>query len=105
MDRSLLLVFTSPKPGQEAEYHRWYEQDHLADILALRGFAAARRYDNVQLPTAKGQLPPTGNLALYEIEGDPLRAVQALYEARPTMNISVSLDDVATLWAFAPRPK
>jgi hypothetical protein len=42
--RSLYAVFSSPLPGREADYQRWYDEIHIPDSLALGVFRSARRY-------------------------------------------------------------
>jgi hypothetical protein len=100
MPYHLLLVFTAAVPGREEEYHRWYDERHLDDILALPGFVSARRYDGLQGPRS-ATAPPTRNLAVYEIEGDPLAALEALNAARPELNVSTALAAGTSVWLFA----
>ena len=38
-----LLVFSDPVAGREDEYHTWYTETHLPELLTLPGFVAARR--------------------------------------------------------------
>ncbi len=102
MAEHLLLVFTAAQPGQEEEYHRWYDQQHLDEILALPGFVSASRYDNVAGPDSSTE-QPTQNLAIYEIEGDPVAAVAALRAARPTLDISPALTGAPGVWLFSAR--
>jgi hypothetical protein len=44
MPSALMVVGSNPvNPEQEAEFNRWYVEDHLGDVLAVAGFTAARR--------------------------------------------------------------
>lgn len=45
------LVFSNPAAGQEAEYNRWYSDEHAPDVVSIPGFVSARRYiyNDVQL--------------------------------------------------------
>src|SRR5260370_13930361 len=56
----LLMVWADIDPEFEAEYHRWYDEEHIAHLLAVPGFLSAGRYIAL-----KGG--PT-YLALYELE-------------------------------------
>jgi hypothetical protein len=40
----LLAVWTDVEPAAEAEFHRWYDREHLAERAAVPGFRNARRY-------------------------------------------------------------
>ena len=40
----LLYALTQPVEGEEAQYHRWYDQEHVPDRLGVAGFESARRY-------------------------------------------------------------
>ena len=40
----LLMVWADIDPEFEAEYHRWYDEEHIAHLLAVPGFLSAGRY-------------------------------------------------------------
>jgi hypothetical protein len=65
MSKSILVVISSPTPGQEDEYNRWYTDQHLRDVLALPGFTAAQRF-KLAVSTPNGI--PGSYLAIYEYE-------------------------------------
>jgi hypothetical protein len=78
MPSQFLLVFSNPVPGKEDDYNRWYDEEHLAEILAVRGFIATSRFrlDGAQLD---GQPEcPHRYLAIYEYEGDAEEAMRLL---------------------------
>src|ERR1700716_3866720 len=56
----LLMVWVDIAPQYEAEYHRWYDEEHIAHLLAVPGFLSAGRYEAL-----KGS---PKYLALYELE-------------------------------------
>lgn len=58
--RALLLVMMDIDPEHEEEFHRWYEEEHLPERMAIPGFLSARRYRAVE-----GE---PRYLALYELE-------------------------------------
>ena len=63
----LLMVWADIDPEFEAEYHRWYDEEHIAHLLAVPGFLSAGRYVAV-----KGG---PKYLAMYELEApDVLRS-------------------------------
>jgi hypothetical protein len=77
MSENLHLVFSTPPEGLgDEEYNRWYDA-HLAEILVVPGFVAARRY---RLESAVSSKPPAQNqfLSAYEIEGEPSEVMKAL---------------------------
>jgi hypothetical protein len=56
----LLMVWSDIDPEYEAEYHRWYDEEHIARLLSIPGFLSAGRY-----VALRGS---PRNLALYELE-------------------------------------
>jgi len=46
--RDILAVWNDVDPGHEAEYHRWYWQQHLPERLSIPGFMSAYRYQAVE---------------------------------------------------------
>jgi len=73
----IFAVFTAPVEGQEDEYNRWYDEQHLSDVLRVPGVVAAQRYDLAH-PGPGGAEPAHRYLAIYEIEGDPEVAVNGM---------------------------
>jgi len=68
------VVLSNPTAGNEAEYNRWYNEQHLPDVLNVPGFVRAQRFklSDVQM----GGEPDNTHryLALYEIETDDVAA-------------------------------
>ena len=62
-----MYVETMPaSPDREAEYHKWYNDTHLAQILSVEGIVSARRF-----------APNDGGgpfIAIYELDCDDLDA-------------------------------
>ncbi len=74
MPKGIIYVETMPvSPDREAEYHKWYNDTHLAQILSVEGIVSARRF-----------APTDGDgpfIAIYELDCDDLdAAVQRLGE-------------------------
>ena len=70
MARGIIYVETMPaSPDREAEYHKWYNDTHLAQICSVDGIVSARRF-----------APTNGNgpfIAIYELDCDDLDAAVA----------------------------
>lgn len=90
MARYTLVVLTNPVSGKEDEYNTWYDNRHLADLLAVDGFIAAQRFR-----LAEGDQPQDVThryLALYEIETDDLAKTQAALSATANTDAMVISD-------------
>ena len=74
--RAVLIVMSDAVEGRDDEYNDWYDRVHLADVLALPGFVAARRY--VAEPSVHGELPAQRYLAVRS----PLAARRSSREPR-----------------------
>ena len=73
MPKGILFVRSRPaSPDDVAEYHRWYDDVHIPEILAVDGFASARR-----LQSADGE----SFVVVYEVD-DVASAQTAMAEAR-----------------------
>lgn len=80
------LVFNGPNPGQEAEYNRWYNEEHAPDVVSIPGFVSAQRYkrSDMQLrPNADASAAPA-YLVMYKIVTDDLTSVYAEVNRRAT---------------------
>ena len=84
MTKSLLFVESKPaSPDLVDEYHRWHDRIHVPEMLAIDGFASARRW----------QTDGQSFVTLYEIDTDVdtartnLRAAQA--EGRMSKPVAV----------------
>lgn len=74
MPSALMVVGSNPTaPEHEAEYNRWYVEEHFPDVLAVAGFTAARRYSQSPVrPMADTTPSPYRYLAIYEVEAEDL---------------------------------
>jgi hypothetical protein len=70
MAKGVLAVQSQPAAGRDDDYHNWYDEVHLVEILKIAGFTSARRFRKVQ-----GEGLPY--LAIYEVEADDLEEAQA----------------------------
>ena len=68
MPKGIIYLETMPvSPDREAEYHKWYNDTHLAEICSVDGIVSARRF-----------APTDGNgpfIAIYELDCDDLDGV------------------------------
>jgi hypothetical protein len=85
-----VLVFSNPTSAElEAEYNRWYEQQHIPDLLKVRGFHDAHRYRTVKTLSAGSTLPPY--LAIYDVRTDDMsRATAQVMQRRKSGQIRSS---------------
>ncbi len=84
------IVLTNPTAGKEAEFNRWYDEQHLPDVLKVPGFVAAQRFK-----LAQAENPGWTYLAIYEFESDdPEASLRTLSErvASAAITISPALD-------------
>ena len=75
MNRGLLLAMTEPPPGMEEEFNAWYDNEHLAERLAIRWFRSAQRWVADVAP-GEGKY-----LATYELDSAGVLATSQ-YRAR-----------------------
>jgi hypothetical protein len=87
--KGILLVQsrpTSPSPEDVEAYHRWYDETHIPEILAVDGFASARRL---------GAVDGESFLVVYEVDDvDAAKAgmAEARAAGRMTRPTGVQLD-------------
>jgi hypothetical protein len=75
MNRGLLLTMTEPPAAMEEEFNAWYDEEHMAERLAVPGFRSARRWVADCKP-GEGKY-----LATYETDSPGVLASEA-YRAR-----------------------
>ncbi|MCY4426997.1 MAG: hypothetical protein OXC05_08200 [Halieaceae bacterium] len=64
MPKQILVAFTNPVDGREAEYNEWYDNRHLSDVCRLPGFVSARRYRLLEGESEHRYM------AIYEMDSD-----------------------------------
>ena len=71
--KTLLVVLSDIRPELEADFVRWYDEEHLPQRLAVPGFIRAARYEAGPAVYSAGlampEAPPPRHLAVYEMEG------------------------------------
>ena len=78
MAENLFLVLTNPIEGEDEAFNKWYDTQHVAEVLDVPGVIAAQRYDlsEVTVPEDEdlpAQLPPPTHryLVVYELDREP----------------------------------
>jgi hypothetical protein len=95
MARGLLLVQSRPASAEQAaDYHRWYDDTHLPEILGVDGFVSARRLASVDEQSF---------LVVYEVDDiDGAKAAMARAQSSGGMSspVGVQLDPPPTVQWF-----
>jgi hypothetical protein len=58
---ALLVASMTPEPGAEAEFNRWYDEEHLPNLQSVPGVLSGRRYRATDGESERGYL------ALYHL--------------------------------------
>jgi hypothetical protein len=92
------VVLTSAKPGQLEEFHRWYDEQHIPDVVNVPGVKSAKRFKLLNaVENHEAVEAPWHSLALYEFEtDDPLALAKELstMAGSSKMPMTDSIDDV-----------
>jgi hypothetical protein len=79
MAKFKLIALASPVAGKEDEFHDWYQNTHLPQIIGLPGGVGAQRYKLVAKLMGNDE---NEWLAIYDIEADdPMQFMGAMMEA------------------------
>lgn len=101
MERYRLSVYTRPIAGQEEEFHHWYNDVHLAEVLQLPGFVYVERWSlcHPAAPVCTGE---EGFVATFTIITDDIGAILSSFEeARSSMSFTPSLDPASVRFELA----
>ena len=74
----LLMVWADIPPGKEEEFNRWYNEEHIGDLLAIPGFLNAARYVAVS--------GGPKYLACYELESPQVLENEAYLKLRANLS-------------------
>ena len=105
MSTQMLVVFTNPVEGGDAEYNDWYDHRHLADVLRVPGIRSAQRFglgDVQRMPAPH----PWKYMAIYEVETariDDVAASLNRLAGTNEMPMSDALAAERVNWFFVPR--
>jgi hypothetical protein len=67
MAKMKMIALTTPLPGKEDEFHDWYQNVHLPELVNGLGMEGAQRY---QLVAKLMGADENQYLAIYDIEAD-----------------------------------
>lgn len=92
-EKFLLLLQSNAVAGRESDFHDWYDNRHVPDLLAVPGIMSAQRYAMSPLQAVQ----PDGYryVAIYEIETDDLAATMATIRARSGTDLMPMSDAMA----------
>ncbi len=94
MNRYLLVGFGNCASGREDEYHDWYNNRRMDDVLAIPGFVKGQRFAVHDTGVAGESNSPWRYLALFEIETGDLRGALHTLVARSGTDLMPSSDTV-----------
>jgi hypothetical protein len=105
MPKYTFVVLTNPVAGKEDEYNKWYNGQHIPDVLNVPGFVAAQRFKLTDAQMA-GATAKHKYLALYEIETDDLAGALKQLRDRGVSGEIVPSDaiDTKNVGAFVFQP-
>jgi hypothetical protein len=91
MPKAIMLVWSNPsEPSREDEYNKWYDSEHIPDVLKIPAFTGATRYK-----VSEAQFGPVNTpaqyIAIYEVDTDDLTAIpQIMADAFASGELPVS---------------
>jgi hypothetical protein len=98
------VVFTNCTPGMEAEYNRWYDEEHIPCVFRVKSIVAAQRFrvadwqyleNEITVQSTEEADPQFRYMTIYEIETDNLpaayRAIWAM-NAAGEMGVTAAID-------------
>jgi hypothetical protein len=92
------VVLTSAKPGRLEEFDRWYDEQHIPDVVNVPGVKSAKRFRLINAVENHEPVDsPWNSLALYEFDtDDPLALAKQLstMAGSDAMPMTDSIDDV-----------
>lgn len=74
MGKKQLFAYTNAMPGKDDEFNRWYDEQHLKDVLKVPGIIAAQRFT---INSEKFRY-----LTIYELDTDNVDGVMAELRSR-----------------------
>jgi hypothetical protein len=87
--RALYVVYSKPADGTEDEFHKWYDQVHIPELLAIPGgFDSAQRFQVARTQYGPDTPDDFPYLTVYEINHDVDEAFAAIDAARKAGNLT-----------------
>jgi hypothetical protein len=108
-----MFVFSNAVDGKDDAFNKWYDDDHVGDVLDVPGVVAARRYDLAPMKLPEGDdlpahLPPPPHryLAVYELDRAPDEVMSDFLDRVGSGNMQLSdTMDLSTLSVTTWRPR
>lgn len=75
MHRYQYVILSRSKPGDEAEYIRWYSEQHLADVCRIDGVVSGKLHRLALQKVYDLDAPQWTLMTIYELEGDDPQSV------------------------------
>lgn len=106
MPKYTFVVLTNPVAGKEEEYNKWYNGQHIPDVLNVPGFVCAQRFHLADAQMGGEASRAYKYLALYEIETDDLAGTLKELRSRGASGEIVPSDaiEVKNVGAFVFQP-
>jgi hypothetical protein len=97
MPKCKLIALTTPLPGKEDEYHDWYQNTHLPELVNLFNMEGAQRFELVAKLMGADANP---YLAIYDIDtDDPAALLGQMGEAAQSGKMTpATTQDMATTY-------
>lgn len=80
-----MIVMAKAKPGQLEALARWYDETHIADLLAVPGLVSAERHTVLPLKGPEG-VPAWDFMLIYGLEGDPMTVLGNMAKAQVVLS-------------------
>ena len=102
MAKYQLVVLTNAAKGRDDEFNKWYDGQHVGDVLRIPGFTACQRF---RLQPGSGQTA-WSYLALYDVEtDDPAKTMEAMQAHAMSGQMPMSdAADLSTATVFFASP-
>lgn len=79
MARYQYVILSQAKPGQEAEFIRWYKEQHLVDVARQPGVVSAKLFQPAVQKAYDVEIPDYVLMTMYELEtDDPAATMEAI---------------------------
>lgn len=92
MGKYILIVTANAQPGEDDEFNRWYDDQHLGDVCQVPGVAGAKRFSS---DPSSPHPTPANYMTIYDLETDDPGAVVAEISRRGAVGefpVSPALD-------------
>ena len=80
-----MIVMAKAKPGQVEALAKWYDETHIADLLAVPGLVSAERHTVMPLKAPEG-VPAWDFMLIYGLEGDPMAVLGNMAKAQVALS-------------------